>query len=114
MPAITSLASDSPFPSAVRTSTSFAFAAPPGWSADAPAAIPATIVPWPCWSPVAPGAREETLTLATTREPKSALLVASMPLSMIAIVGACGREPVPGGTDNCSNFDVCRHISAFS
>ena len=30
MPAITSLASDSPFPSAVRTSTSCAFGAPPG------------------------------------------------------------------------------------
>ena len=96
MPAITSLESDSPFPSAVRTSTSFAFGAAPGWSAEPPAATPATIVPCPCWSPVAPGASEETLTLATTREPKSAVFVASMPLSMIAIVGACGRGPVPG------------------
>jgi hypothetical protein len=54
------------------------------------------------------------LTLATTREPKSALLVTSMPLSMIAIAGACGNGPVPGGPDSCCKFDVCRHISAFS
>ncbi len=89
--AITSLVSDSPCASPVRTSTSGAFWATPGAYDDAPAAMPATIVPWPIWSPVAPaGESDEKSTLATIREPKSAAFVGSMPVSTIAIAGSGG------------------------
>ena len=58
--------------------------------------MPATIVPWPSWSPVALGLSELRLTLATTLG-KSAVFVASTPLSTTAIAGRFAR-PVSVGT----------------
>ncbi len=85
--AITSLMCDAPFAFAVRMLTMGAVGTTPGYAADAPAAMPATIVPWPSLSPVAFGLSELRLTLATIREPKSAVFVASTPLSTMAIAG---------------------------
>ena len=49
--------------------------------------MPATIVPWPSSSPVALGLSELRLTFATMREPKSWVLLVSIPLSTMAIAG---------------------------
>ena len=55
--------------------------------------MPATIVPCPSASPVAPSVQSEHMfTLATSRPPKSAR--AWTPESTIAIAGACGAGPV--------------------
>ena len=93
----------------------------------------ATIVPWPSWSPVAPGESDEKLTLATIR-PAKFDFVGSMPLSTIAIAGAGGAMYAASGEHVGSSWSpvsgsvahtvagwlqsdvmsvVCRHISAF-
>src|SRR5438477_3895484 len=118
--AITSLVTDLPLASAVRMLTIGACCTAPGWSGLLPAAMPATIVPWPSSSPVAVGARDERFTFATRRPPKSLTFDASTPLSTIAIAGAGGARPIGSQVDGSIAFQrgvmsvVSRHISAFS
>src|SRR5437660_9843282 len=85
-----SLTIDSWVEAAVRIETVCDCGAAPGKLEDAPAAIPATMVPCPYWSPVALGSRDDRFTCVTRREPKSASRELSTPESTIAIVGLGG------------------------
>ena len=84
---MTSLIRELPVRSDVRSETIGALRAIPPY-APAPAASPATIVPWPSssWLTAVP----LKSTLLTTRAPKSRSLEESTPLSTIAIAGAWG------------------------
>ena len=104
--ATTSLTSDSSLASAVRSDTMLERGAAPGYADDAPAAMPATIVPWPKSSPVAFGSRDERFTCRATRVPKSAARVASTPESITAIAGVCASDAdsVSTPADACQRF----------
>ena len=88
IPAITSETYAIPALSITSTSTSGALGARTGVAEPEPAAMPATMVPWPRPSPGDSLLELESLTDATILFPKSSRF--SMPESMIAIPGACG------------------------
>src|SRR3954466_4355017 len=74
-----------PVSSSTSIETRFALGAAPAWCGDAPAATPATKVPWPRPSPAELFGSVLRLTEASRREPKSSRLWT--PESTIAIVG---------------------------
>ena len=111
MPAITSLDSDSPFASAVRTSTRVRSVRRPD---RAPTRRPQRQRP-SFRAPPGPrraGCEGGDVDACDDACAEVALRVASIPLSTIAIVGACGEGPADGA-ESCCRLDVCCHISAF-